>query len=466
MASPETATGRPIFRAFRRPQTSPRRQAAGANARMPVGALMRPLQLENGSTPNLPKSILTLGSLAVAATILWGLTTRVNELTVAPGQLRPVGFIHSVQHVEGGQIADIFVSEGQIVQTGEPLVRLEPAAATADLDQLESRRAGLSLRIERISALVADRPVNFGPLGQRFPDLVMSETAAYDSSLAEYQSEQKSLASQISQRSAESKAFKSQVESLKRQLGFQNEQLAMRLGLVAQGYISKSEYAELQRAAEKTNEELVSTTGQMEAAIEAGKEAQLKLGEHQETFRRQLSEDRAKATAELTEMRAAAPKQEDRVSRLVIRSPIAGVIQELAPKSVGQVMRPGEVIATIVPTDQEMIAEVQIPPQEIGHITTGQAADIQVSTFDSARFGKIPGVIQRISPATFQTQEGVPFYKAVIKLDRDFVMVSGERHPLLPGMVVQAEIATGSKSLAAYLLKPIYNNYSTAFSER
>jgi adhesin transport system membrane fusion protein len=265
---------------------------------------------------------------------------------------------------------------------------------------------------------------------------------------------------------AEANGFKSQVESLKRQLGFQNEQLAMRVGLVAQGYVSKSDYAELQRAAEKTNEQLVSATGQMETAIEASKEAEVKLGEYQETFRRQLSEERTKATAELAELRASAPKQEDRVNRLVVRSPIAGVIQELAPKSVGQVMRPGDVIALVVPTDQEMIAEVQIPPQEIGHIKTGQSADIQISTFDSARFGKIPGVIQRISAATFQTQEGVPFYKAVIKLDRDFVTVSGERHPLLPGMVVQAEIATGSKSLAAYLLKPIYNNYSTAFSER
>ncbi len=427
---------------------------------------MRPLQLENGSTPNLPKSILTLGSLAVAATILWGLTTRVNELTVAPGQLRPVGFIHSVQHVEGGQVADILVSEGQSVQKGEPLVRLEPAQATADLNQLESRRAGLSLRIERISALVDGRALDFGPSRQLFPDMARSETAAYDSALAEYRSGQKSLASQISQRSAEANGFKSQVQSLKRQLGFQNEQLAMRAGLVAQGYVSKSDYAELQRAAEKTNEQLVSATGQMETAIEAGKEAEVKLGEYQETFRRQLSEERTKATAELAELRASAPKQEDRVNRLVVRSPIAGVIQELAPKSVGQVMRPGDVIALIVPTDQEMIAEVQIPPQEIGHIKTGQSADIQISTFDSARFGKIPGIIQRISAATFQTQEGVPYYKAVIKLERDFVTVSGERHPLLPGMVVQAEIATGSKSLAAYLLKPIYNNYSTSFSER
>ena len=427
---------------------------------------MRPLQLESGSTPHLPKSILTLGSLAVAVTILWGLTTRVNELTIAPGQLRPIGYIHSVQHAEGGQVADILVSEGQTVQKGAPLIRLEPVQATADLNQIETRRAGLALRIERISALVDDRAVNFGPLGQQFPDIMTSETAAYDSALAQFHSEQVSLRSQIDQRSAEANALKNQVESLKRQLDLQNEQLAMRQSLFASGHVSRSDYLEIQRAAEQTNEQLVLTTGQMETAIEAGKEAEGKLGEHQDTFRRQLSDDRARATAELVEISASWPKLEDQVDRLIVRSPIAGVIQELAPRSVGQVLRPGEVIATIVPTGQETVAEVQIPPQEIGHIKVGQSADIQVSTFDSARFGKIPGIIERISAATFQTQDGVPFYKAVIKLDRDFVVISGERHPLMPGMVVQAEIPTGSKSLAAYLLKPIYNNYSTAFSER
>jgi membrane fusion protein, adhesin transport system len=82
------------------------------------------------------------------------------------------------------------------------------------------------------------------------------------------------------------------------------------------------------------------------------------------------------------------------------------------------------------------------------------------------RFGKVPGTVRQISATTFQSPEGVPYYKAVIGLDRGFVTFAGQQHRVLPGMVVQAEIATGSKSLMAYMLKPIYNNYSTAFSER
>jgi adhesin transport system membrane fusion protein len=429
-------------------------------------ALLLPLPLESGRMPGFALSLLTIGSLFVVATVAWGSVTEVNELTIAPGQLRPAGSVHSVQHLEGGQVEEILVSEGQIVEKGTPIVRLQPVQATADLGQLDARRANLQARIERLTALIEHRPLQFGPEEKRYPEVISDEEAAFATAQAQYAGERKTLHSQVEQRQAESEGLKSQVDSLKRQLSLQQEQLSIRKDLVAEGYVSKSQFIELQRETEKINEQLQLSRGQLSSAVEALNESQIKLAEYDSKFASQLSEERTKSTAELAEVAAVLPKQADRVERLTVRAPVKGIVQELVPKSVGQVMRPGEMIASIVPIDEDIVAEVQIAPQEIAHVRTGQRAELQVSTFDSVRYGKVPGTVRQISATTFQTQEGVPYYKAILSLDRDFVTFLGQRQKLVPGMVVQAEIATGSKSLMAYMLKPIYNNYAGAFSER
>ena len=428
--------------------------------------LMLPLPLETGRTPGLALGFLTLGSAFVVAIVAWGSVTEVNELTVAPGQLRPAGSVYSVQHLEGGQVQEILAAEGQIVEKGEPIVRLQPVQATADLDQLDARRAGLRLRIERLSALIGRRAPDFGDDGRKFPQVMKDEAEAYESSRAQYDNERQALGLQVEQRNAETEGLKSQVASLERQLGLQKEQLTIRQSLVDEGYVSKSQFIEIQRETEKINEQLLLTKGQLSSAQEGLKEARIKLAEYDSKFSSQLTDERAKASAELGEVAAVLPKQADRVDRLTVRAPVRGIIQELVPKSVGQVLRPGEMIASVVPLDEKIVAEVQIPPQEIAHIRPGQSADLQISTFDSVRYGKVPGKVRQISATTFQTDDGVPYYKAVIALDRDYVSFLGQRQSVVPGMVVQAEIATGSKSLMAYMLKPIYNNYSSAFSER
>ena len=428
--------------------------------------MMSPLALELGSSPGLSSGMLTIGSLFVAASIGWGATTRVEELTIAPGQLRPTGFVHSVQHLEGGQVAEILAVEGQLVERGMPLVRFQPVQATADLGQLDARRAALSMRVERLSALIEDRPVDFDPWLGGFAGIVNHEQAAYESARAEYDEERQSLVSKVEQQKAETDSVRDQVGSLERQLAILKEQLAMRADLVRQGFVSRSQHLALQREAEKTNEALLLARGGMMAAAAALTEAHIKLKEYASSFRNRLSEERAKATVELAEVAAVAPKQEDRVDRLTVRAPAAGVIQELVTKSLGQVVRPGELIASIVPMNGDMVAEVRIQPQEIGQVQSGARAEIQVTTFDAVRYGKIPGTVRQISATTFYGQEGEPYYKAVIDLDRNFFMFSGQKHFVMPGMVVQAEILTGSKTLMAYLLKPIYQNYSTAFSER
>ena len=159
-------------------------------------------------------------------------------------------------------------------------------------------------------------------------------------------------------------------------------------------------------------------------------------------------------------------KQKDRVARLIVRAPVRGVVQSLAVKSIGQVVRPGEAVASIVPLGQELVAEVQIRPDDIGHVAIGYEAQVKITTFDPVRFKAVEGRVRHISPTTFLTEQGEPYYKGVIELTKAYVGEGTNQHRILPGMLVQAEIVTGTKSLVRYLLRPIYRSFSTSFSER
>lgn len=428
--------------------------------------LTRPFKLEEGRVPGLSSRLLYLSAAFVVACVVWASLTEIRELAVASGQLEPAGSVQLVQHLEGGIVAEILVQEGQITEAGEPLVRLQPTAASSDLAQLSVRAAGLTLQIERQTAAIEGRMPEFGEFAMKYPGLALNQKQAFESERVRHAKTKDGLITRVDQKLAEVKALQSEAESLERRLEIDREQLDIRKKLKAQGFASIATVLEARRVHERTNSDLIALRGRLESAQEGLNEARIQLLAADAEFANRMTEERTKAVAELAELKELLAKQKDRVMRLLVRAPVQGVVQELVPKAVGQVLQPGELVAKIVPLGEELVAEVQIQPKDIGHINIGDLASVKITTFDPARFGAIEGTVKKISASTFQTPEGTPYYKAVISLAYNFVEAGGERHMVLPGMVVNAEIVTGSKSLARYLLKPVYRSLDIAFTER
>ena len=428
--------------------------------------LTLPFRLEEGRVPGLSSRLLYVGAAFVVACVTWASITEIRELAVATGQLEPAGHVQLVQHLEGGIVAEILVQEGQVVKGGDAIVRLQPTAATSDLAQLRVRAAALTLQIERQSAALEGRLPAFGDLGTRYPGLAKNQQNAFDAERDRHSRTKEGLITRVDQKLAEVQALQSESESLERQLDIDKEQLAIRKKLKEQGFASIATVLEAKRAHERTNSDLIALRGRLESAQEGLNEARIKLLESDADFANRMTEERTRAGAELAELKETLSKQEDRVTRLLVRAPVQGVVQELVPKAVGQVLQPGELVARIVPMGGTLVAEVQIEPKDIGYISVGDAASVKITTFDPARFGAIEGTVKKISASTFQTPEGNPYYKAVISLAQGFVEAAGERHVVLPGMVVNAEIVTGSKSLTRYLLKPVFRSLDIAFTER
>ncbi len=169
--------------------------------------------------------------------------------------------------------------------------------------------------------------------------------------------------------------------------------------------------------------------------------------------------------AELREVNQSLPKLQDRLDRLALAAPVAGVVKNLQVATIGAVLAPGQPVMEIVPIDDEMVAEVRIRPEDIGHLARGQKASVRLSSYDFARFGSLEGRLQSLSASTFESARGEPYYKGVVKLAQSHLGPEPGAMPVLPGMTLEATINTGRRSLLEYLLAPLYRSAAQAFHE-
>jgi membrane fusion protein, adhesin transport system len=437
--------------------------------------LTRPLVLEDGRPPRLLVATLFTASGFVIAAIVWGAMTQVREVTIAQGQIIPRGQVQTVQHLEGGIVAEIFVHEGMTVVAQQPLIRLRPEAATSERDQFEARRANLRLQLVRIEAQSRDEIPDFGSLAKEFPDLAVQQEKLYVSSIIQRRQEHATLEAKAAQKRSEIATLNSGLESARAQVDVQQELVALQDSLQRSGLGARKSWLEAKYVLQRAEGEIPNFEGKLVSARDAVVEAESSLAEADAKAMQKLSEERVKAAADLAETEQQLVKLADRSERLLVRAPSDGIVQELTPKSIGEVVKAGDPVARIVPTSRELVAEVRIDPKDSGHIHANADAEIRLLTFDSAIFGSVRGTVEYVSATTFNPPPGQavpgqsspePYYKATVRLLQDHVSSGATNYPIAPGMVLQAHIQTGSKSIIRYMFKPVFNSLDVAFTER
>jgi membrane fusion protein, adhesin transport system len=438
--------------------------------------LTQPLLLEDGRPPRVLVATLMTISGFVIATIVWASLTRVREVTIAQGQVVPRGQVQTIQHLEGGIVAEIFVNEGSRVTAQQPLVRLRPESTTGERNQYEARRAALKLQLIRLEAQSRDETPDFGELAKSFPDLATEQEKLYVSAVIQRRQERATLAAKVAQKRGEIATLISGLESANAQIEVQLELVEMQEHLSNLGTGSRKSWLEAKSVLQRSEGDRLNVQGKLDTGKEALKEAESSLAEADAKAQQKLSEERVKAASDLAETEQQLVKLADRSDRLLIRAPSDGIVQELTPKSIGEVVRPGDLVARIVPTGRELVAEVHIDPKDSGHIRVDADAEIRLLTYDSAIFGPIQGKVEYLSATTFSPPPGQqnppgqnvsePYYKATIRLLQDHVRSGTTNYPIAPGMVLQAHIQTGSKSIVRYMFKPVFNSLDVAFTER
>jgi len=431
--------------------------------------LVLPPSLRDGGMRRLHGWLIYAAAALMTAIIGWSAFAQMRELAIAPGAIVSASFVQPVHHLEGGIVDAIYVSEGDKVTPGKPLLRLRPQLAESDFQQLLSRQAQLRLRQAALTAALNAAEPDFGFAMRDYPDLAAEQLSLHRQSLMTWQSERQQLVLAIEQSQGALAAGRAQLESAKAQIAIEREQTAIREKSFNLGHTSRIAYLEAKSRLESANAKLGSLQAEILKLERQEEEAKGALAKAEAERRQKLADERAKGAGELSEVTNTLIKHQDRVDRLVVTAPTSGTINLLPHKSPGEVLKPGDLVAEIVSLDSGIIAEVQLKARDLGHVNAGDEAEIRVANFDPSIMGLAHGEVIEISPTTFKEERNPnaePYYRTRIKLREDRLGNGQHVSRLLPGMMVEAHIVTGQKSLFQYMLKPVYRSLETSFSER
>lgn len=428
--------------------------------------LITQIELEETEPPALTTGLIfVLAALVLCVTVWAGIAT-VDETTIASGRVIPEGDTLAIQHLEGGVVSEIMVKEGQLVKKGEPLIRLSPIDAQAELHQIKAQLVNTLLEIERRRAQGEGRQPNFDVYAGVYGTLKQDQVAIYNAEHNNFIAQKKVLEAQIDQKRAEKARLQNKESSLSRQAKLLEDEFMVQKDMSKRGLGVRTSLLSVERQLESTRGELTETRDTLVATDAAIMEFEQRLTEITTTYRQEALQRVAELSSKAAQLEEEIKVMIDRADRRVVVAPMDGVIQSLAVTSLNAVIRPGEPFAEIVPNTERLLIEARVDPKDIGHLYTGQGVDLNISTFDFASYGALHGKLIRLSATTFQSEEGEQYFLATVEPESPYVGPPHDRKKLLPGMTVEAHITTGKKTILDYLLKPINRGMARGFHER
>jgi len=364
-----------------------------------------------------------LCTVVVGVFILWSSLAWVDEIVRAEGEVISSSRPQIIQNLEGGILAELHVAEGDVVEQGDTLARLQGTRFQSTVDELESHISALEIRQTRLLAEMAGKftmellPQHFA----RSPDIAASEQALLRARQMDFVSRSQGAQKVLDQAKQETKL--------------------------------------LEQMLEKKVVALIEVTRSRKILADA----RIKLDEIVTGTELERAKAFSDVLAELATLKQTLKSAQDQLNRTVLSSPMRGVVNALAVTTIGGVVRPGEEILQIIPLDEELFIEARVKPEDIANIRPGQAVTIKLSAYDYTIYGTLMGEVVVISADTFKAQrtsgvEVEPHYRVRITLNQKDLSQTQSQINIRPGMQVQAELHTGKKTILSYLLKPLYKS--------
>ncbi len=409
----------------------------------------------------------------VTAFILWACFFKLDVVSEAEGEIIPSTKVKRVQHLEGGIIMEILVKEGDKVKQDQELLVLESTASDSSKEEVEVRMASLQAEIIRIQAELQDQaePIFPPELATGHKDMVDQARKLFQARRTRLNNELASQREEIKQKEQLVNEITTRIRNNHRGLEILREQIAISADLLKDQLTTK--YKHLSFLQEESNlksriEEDGSALKRAEAGLASEKEKLIKLTSlYKETAR----EDLRKASREMEEFTQRLRKYTDTLQRMIIRSPVDGVVKTLYVVNVGEVVRPGTTIMDIVPAGDRLVVEAHLPVRDIGYVQVGQQAVIKLASRDASRYGSMDGWVLNISPDTVTSQGAGPgggtktYYRVLIMTNKDHFERGHNRYNLYPGVQVTAGIHVGQRTIMEYLLEPFLQTFGYALHE-
>lgn len=397
-------------------------------------------------TPRTSRLLLWTSCALLATFLIWAHFAVLDEVKRGNGRVVPSRQMQVVQSLEGGIVGDILIREGDIVQQGQSLMRIDDTKFAAEFGEIRERRAAMAARVARLEAEARGRTEITFPdeVDKVVPAAVATEASVF-----------KMRAQKVAQ---DIDVLNQQVTRLTGSLKLLEREQTLTRKLYEQKVVPEIEMLRLDRQATEMKGQLA--------------EAQSKIANITASFRSQADEDLAKSRGDLAVLDENIKSAQDRVRRTDLKAPVHGIVNKLNVSTIGAVVQPGANLMDIVPLDDTLLVEGRIRPQDIAFIRPDQDAVVKVSAYDSSVYGSLKGKVERISADTIvddkaeRTERQETFYRVMVRTEKNHLGTEQHPLPIIPGMVTTVEVLTGEKSVLDYIIKPARLLRDEALRER
>ncbi|KUO58236.1 MAG: hypothetical protein APF80_03085 [Alphaproteobacteria bacterium BRH_c36] len=404
---------------------------------------------------------------------IWASTAELASATVAHGVFVATGTNKTIQHLEGGIIDEILVGEGQKVEAGQPLVRLDAERVGAELRRHELQHKTLAATIARLSAEQNDADsIAFPPQllqtanDPEFKGISDSQRNLFNARRAKHRDEiniQNRRASAIKE---EIGGLLAQRDAAEDQLKLLEKELAMNEGLMEKGLARLPTVLQLRRAAVKLKGDIGQFTSSIGQARQRILETEGEILSIRSRHAQEMADEYRDTRTKLDDAAERLKAARDVDKRLTITAPVRGVVIKLHHHTPGGVIGPGEKIMDILPTDEKLLVEAFVRPQDIDQVRRGLTADLRLSALNQRTTPVLFGEVTYVSADTIEgKQPGEHYYIARIAIPDDQLQRI-ENFKISPGMPAEVYIKTGARTLVAYIVRPVTDSFSRAFREQ
>ncbi|PZU21372.1 MAG: hemolysin secretion protein D [Stenotrophomonas sp.] len=362
--------------------------------------------------------------------ITWAHFARVEEITKGEAKIVSRSREQIIQSLEGGILAQMSAQEGDVVERGQVLLKIDPTRANASYREALSKVISLKATIARLRAEAYGEPLLFDAQVSEFEEEVASETRAFN---------------------ARRRALEEGVASLEQSYALSMREINLAQPLAAKGLLSDVELLRMRRQANDIRSQIV---------------------ERRNRYRSDANSELVKLEMELSQTSENLVGRADVVERTTITAPVRGTVKNVRVNTVGGVIQPGEHILEIVPLEDQLLVEGKIRPSDVAFLRPGLPATVKITAYDYGIYGGLDGKVELISPDTLKDEEkggaGRPdstYYRVTVLTDKSVLEAGGKELPIIPGMIASMEIRTGEKTVLEYLLKPVLKARE-AFRER
>ncbi|WP_428423954.1 HlyD family type I secretion periplasmic adaptor subunit [Methylibium sp.] len=401
----------------------------------------------------------------VALLLVWAALARIDEVTRGDGKVIPSRQLQVIQSLDGGVVSEILVREGQVVEAGQLLLRIDETRATSGVRENAAQSFALLARQARLRALAEGNPFQPPP-----PSADPEERRILEEERRLYESRQSELSTivsisrqQLMQREQELNEARSRRASAERGLDLSQQELAKTRPLLASGAVSEVDILRLERDLSKYRGDVEQAGAQIARVLAAVGEAQRKIQETEIAFRNEARKELADVMGRMNALTEGRVALSDKVDKAQVKSPVRGRVQRLLANTVGGVVQSGRDIVEVVPLDDALVLEARVVPRDIGFIHPGQQATVKFTAYDFSIYGGLDAKVENISPDTVVDEKGNAFF--VVRV-RTLQSQLGDKLPIIPGMTAEVDILTGKKTVMSYLLKPVLRGKAYALSER